>query len=240
MFDLENAIENWRRPFVASPLYGRHKILELEDHLRESIDLELRHHQDVEVAFQRSIQKVGSEPTLRTWYLIDWKSRNPLVRYFLKMKSETNGFETSQKVYGYLGARTFTLFQAVVGLFAIEPIFVLVRSIIKLKIYSSPRIFEIEFPLLFLLLFLVSIFNLIPYSSENYTRESKLRVTFVIVCTVVLSYEWMLTMVGLNHQSLFQMALWTMTLFVGPFLWFSQMKRRAMNKDEVEITDVAV
>ncbi len=66
MFDLEQAIADWRRRMLAAGVNNSNVLDELESHLREDIGALLSAGMLEEQAFQRALSRVGSPIPLRT------------------------------------------------------------------------------------------------------------------------------------------------------------------------------
>jgi len=65
MFDLEKAIAEWRRQMEASGIRGDQVLHELENHLREEIERQVKSGMDAEAAFESATQKVGAAESLK-------------------------------------------------------------------------------------------------------------------------------------------------------------------------------
>jgi hypothetical protein len=59
MFDLEKSFANWRWQMLAAGIKAPELVEELESHLREEVELQLRTDADVEQAFATAVQRLG-------------------------------------------------------------------------------------------------------------------------------------------------------------------------------------
>lgn len=224
MFDLNRAIDGWRQPFLGTHLYGKRNIEELEDHLRESISLEIDNSIDAESAFLRAVDKVGTEPVLRPTFLADWKKRNPLLRYFLRLTAELAGLKSIRRSAAYVALRLFTFMQGFAGILVLEWVFDFFKTVI---LWGPSYFVRANYPLFFLCLLLSSGFNLIPFSPQRRGTEFSLRIGFVMICALALLSEWTDFFLGTNHLEIHQMMLWSATLMSGPALWLVQLIGRS-------------
>lgn len=65
MFNFEEAISNWKQQMAAGGIKGRAILDELESHLREEIDRQMRAGANAEQAFQAAAQKIGTARALK-------------------------------------------------------------------------------------------------------------------------------------------------------------------------------
>ena len=66
MFDLEQAIADWRREMRAAGLGNREQLDELESHLREDVDAQTNAVIAVREAFDAAVQRLGGATALET------------------------------------------------------------------------------------------------------------------------------------------------------------------------------
>jgi len=59
MFDLESSITNWRAQMLATGIESPIPLDELENHLREDVDEQMRSGVDEQQAFQAAVQRLG-------------------------------------------------------------------------------------------------------------------------------------------------------------------------------------
>src|SRR5579864_2135278 len=65
MFNLEETISKWKQQMAAGGVRGRAVLDELESHLREEIDRQMRAGANAERAFEAAAQKIGPASTLK-------------------------------------------------------------------------------------------------------------------------------------------------------------------------------
>src|SRR5215470_16015959 len=65
MFDLEKAICDWRQKWAAAGIKSSKILRELENHLREDIQIQLRHGTDVQKAFENSVLRLGQASVIK-------------------------------------------------------------------------------------------------------------------------------------------------------------------------------
>src|ERR1041384_97274 len=65
MFDLEKAIAQWRRQMIAGGIKSNDDLNELEGHLRDDIDQEIRAGQVPQSAFQLALDRLGGAKELK-------------------------------------------------------------------------------------------------------------------------------------------------------------------------------
>ena len=65
MFNLEQAIGEWRRQMTAGGIKSSSILEELESHLREDVERQMRAGADAAKAFEMAVQKIGSAGTLK-------------------------------------------------------------------------------------------------------------------------------------------------------------------------------
>jgi hypothetical protein len=66
MFELEKAIEQWRRQMSARGLKTSEVLKELEGHLREDVEQQVRAGENVQRAFEAAVRRLGQADALRT------------------------------------------------------------------------------------------------------------------------------------------------------------------------------
>ena len=66
MFDLEQAISNWRRQMLAAGIKTPAPLEELENHLREDFEQQARSGSSTQQAFNGAVQRIGQTSTLTT------------------------------------------------------------------------------------------------------------------------------------------------------------------------------
>jgi hypothetical protein len=78
MFNLEQAIAEWRRQMLAAGLKTPVPLEELESHLREDVERQMQSGLDAQRAFENSIQRIGPAQRLKTEFKkICGTKRNP-------------------------------------------------------------------------------------------------------------------------------------------------------------------
>jgi hypothetical protein len=65
MFDLENAIADWRRQMIAGEIKSPKVLSELESHLREDIKQQRKSGWSEQKAFENSVQRIGQPEILK-------------------------------------------------------------------------------------------------------------------------------------------------------------------------------
>ena len=65
MFDLDQAIADWRRQMLAAGIKTPEMLKELEIHLRDDVEHRIRCKLSVEQAFDRAVQQLGSANKLK-------------------------------------------------------------------------------------------------------------------------------------------------------------------------------
>ena len=65
MFNLDQAVAEWRRQMLASGIKSPVPLEELESHLREDVDLQVRSGASPEQAFERALQSIGNPAALK-------------------------------------------------------------------------------------------------------------------------------------------------------------------------------
>src|SRR5262245_33454429 len=65
MFDLERAISEWRRQLAGSGIDSPDVVDELESHLREDVQREMRSGLSAQQAFNAALQRLGSREALK-------------------------------------------------------------------------------------------------------------------------------------------------------------------------------
>jgi hypothetical protein len=66
MFNLDQAIAEWRRQMAAGGVHTREVLKELENHLREDIDEHVRSGWDEQPAFEAAVQRLGNAEVLKS------------------------------------------------------------------------------------------------------------------------------------------------------------------------------
>src|SRR5271170_7584596 len=66
MFDLEKSIADWQKQMLAAGIKAPVPLEELEIHLREEIEQQMRAGLSVEKAFESAVQKIGRVHVLKT------------------------------------------------------------------------------------------------------------------------------------------------------------------------------
>jgi hypothetical protein len=66
MFDLEKQIAEWRRQLTAAGLKRRDVLDELESHLREDFEQQIRAGTDAQAAFDAAVRRIGQAESLKT------------------------------------------------------------------------------------------------------------------------------------------------------------------------------
>jgi len=102
MFDLEQAIADWRRRMNAAGITGSDDLDELECHLRETIAPETRNGADLRKAFEIATAKIGRAEALKT--------------EFRKSKRQTEWMYMKQNIF--LATAAFSM---LLGIHAILP-----------------------------------------------------------------------------------------------------------------------
>lgn len=131
MFNLDSAISNWRRKMRADGLKAPRVLDELESHLREDIQNQLRSGVAVERAFALAVSRVGAADQLKVEFAKIRRAGNPRGRENLRRWSVVMG---TMFVYlmlfstWYLGARSgrmeITILDIVLGVGAAAPMLV--------------------------------------------------------------------------------------------------------------------
>ena len=85
MFDLERAIAEWRRQMLAAGIKTPVPLEELEIHLREEIEQQMKSGLGEQDAFNSTVQKIGEAGLLRTEFkkaggLLGWLGENKSAR----------------------------------------------------------------------------------------------------------------------------------------------------------------
>lgn len=83
MFNLETSITNWRTQMLAAGLWDATALDELEGHLRDDIELQIRTGRSVEDAFTRATQQIGQAPHLRTEFAKTGETLWEQIRHIL-------------------------------------------------------------------------------------------------------------------------------------------------------------
>ena len=65
MFDLEQAIAEWRRQMLAAGINSPVPLEELESHLREEVEMQVRSGASLEQAFEMAVQSIGQPAALK-------------------------------------------------------------------------------------------------------------------------------------------------------------------------------
>ena len=65
MFNLDHAIDEWRRQMSAGGIKAESVLDELESHLREDVERQMRSGADAEKAFETAVKKIGAASELR-------------------------------------------------------------------------------------------------------------------------------------------------------------------------------
>jgi len=65
MFDLDETIEEWRRQMIIGGIKNPELLDELESHLREDVERQVRSGVDVQGAFVAAVRRIGRADTLR-------------------------------------------------------------------------------------------------------------------------------------------------------------------------------
>jgi hypothetical protein len=75
MFNLEQAIKDWRQRLLAAGVENPETLEELESHLREDIERQLRSGANEPGAFERAVRQMGSGRQLKTEFTKDNETR---------------------------------------------------------------------------------------------------------------------------------------------------------------------
>jgi len=161
MFDMNRELSNWTSPFRASHLYSGDDVAELESHLLDVIESEMRDGSSQEDAFWLALATVGDEPTLRAQFQRGWKDLNPVTRIWRLFTNEAGGFTSRTKKAGYATARVLSLlFGLVASLYLFAGIVFIMKGH---KIVDFSRPFLEQGVLFTLLLGGQSVFNWTPF-----------------------------------------------------------------------------
>ena len=83
MFQLERAISDWRKKLAAQGIASRPILDELESHLREDVETQIRSGANIEEAFRAAVQRIGEGPILKTEFAkLRAKGQSRLPRIF--------------------------------------------------------------------------------------------------------------------------------------------------------------
>src|SRR5438045_7910206 len=66
MFNLDHAIAEWRRQMSSGGIKSRHVLDELESHLREDVEQQMRSGAKLQKAFENAVRQIGQAGALRT------------------------------------------------------------------------------------------------------------------------------------------------------------------------------
>jgi uncharacterized protein YicC (UPF0701 family) len=81
MFDVEQSIADWRQQMLAVGIKTPVPLAELESHLREEVDQQMRGGVSAQVAFATGVQRIGQANTLKDEF--EKKSAAGLRRRYL-------------------------------------------------------------------------------------------------------------------------------------------------------------
>src|SRR5260221_12319241 len=84
MFNLDQAIADWRRHLAASGIKSRAVLDELESHLRDEVENQMRTGVNGERAFEMAVQSIGQPAALRREFAKSGRTRNAHLQ---KLKS---------------------------------------------------------------------------------------------------------------------------------------------------------
>jgi hypothetical protein len=82
MFDLEQAIVDWRRQMLAAGIQTPVPLEELENHLREEVERQMRSGLDAQQAFEAATRKIGPARALRSEFE---KNNTPIGARFVEL-----------------------------------------------------------------------------------------------------------------------------------------------------------
>jgi hypothetical protein len=71
MFQLDSAIQSWRRQMISAGIYNRDTLNELESHLRDDIEQQVRAGQTEQHAFEIAAEKIGKANALKAEFAKD-------------------------------------------------------------------------------------------------------------------------------------------------------------------------
>jgi len=237
MFNLENAIAQWKAPFVLSRYYSSETIAELESHLLDTYREFAVEGIEREDAFEAALQRIGSEKVLRVEHKKEWKSTSLLARIFSTYRAERKWISSDVKRWWYGVARLGSLG---LGLWWLPAI--LVSSV---TLITSPRNYLLDWDQwyylqgspLWILLGFSSLFNLIPFKEWSRSWSDILRVihTALVVGTVAFNVRIAFWVVIVSNGG--EAFMWEVWLCLGPFLWLVQVfgKRNVVDSDYVSI-----
>ena len=80
MFDLEKAICDWRQQWAAAGIKSSKILRELENHLREDIQIKMREGFDVQDAFENSVLRLGQPSVIKAEFAKTGNARGALDR----------------------------------------------------------------------------------------------------------------------------------------------------------------
>ena len=103
MFNLDQAISEWRRRMAAGGLKAPDVLNELESHLRDEVDEQVRSGMSVQQAFEAATHSIGQATVLRTEFeKADQAKRVRVRKNLLRIFGVTMGVFITSASFGYL------------------------------------------------------------------------------------------------------------------------------------------
>ncbi|MBN4056410.1 hypothetical protein JYT20_01680 [Rhodothermus sp. AH-315-K08] len=216
MLDLEAAIRRWRAPFVIRGWYSTLDVDELEQHLRDVVADETAHGASEEEALRLAIQRVGDEVRLRSQFRMEWREKNPVRKYWLRLKSEGAGLNGRGGQLTYILGRGLSV---ALGVFSLLVLISAIRFLSQgVPFWSMGRPIAEQGMLFSSIWGLQSMFNMLPFGRWENRAEDWLRLIYTAMVF------WMVTVVVFFMD--WQMFAFAMALGIGPMLWLNQLFRR--------------
>ena len=223
MFDLEHAIDNWKAPFLRRHFYSSVEIDELEWHLRDAVEDEIDSGRSREDAFTVAVRRVGNERDLRGQFQRNWKNMNPMMRYWVSMRSEFRGWSTRRALIGYGIARVLSLVAGLLwSIYLYAFVVFLTRGV---ALWLPGRTLEHQGILFMGVLGLSSAFNLLPFTQWGNRWWDWVRLVYSTVILVFIFMIIMNAIASISRMESFGMTIWFSMLAIGPILWLKQIFR---------------
>jgi len=236
MFELDNALNNWRRPFQLGKYYSRSAIDELEAHLLDAYAEEISNgHAQLE-AFEEAVRRIGHEADLRDEFRREWRDKNWLGRYVNRFRWESNWIQNPVGRIGFGVLRAFSLCVAGLGILGFPD---LVRHV-----SGDPTFWYIMpgtwFPFfgrsMFTVFALAAVFNLMPLSPWRGYRNELFRLSYAQLALVGILYNLNLAISRGAESSVAVGILMTLAVASGPILWLIQMFGRRKSQVEQDLS----
>src|SRR6185369_2668817 len=104
MFNLEQAIKEWRRQSVASGLKNMEVLNELECHLRDDVAQRMRLGSCNQEAFKRAVEQIGEASSLKREFAKAGAARESILRKFVAIAVVANIVFGAFAIFGGLAA----------------------------------------------------------------------------------------------------------------------------------------